>query len=185
MKETEWLDSIGARKANYRFESVDCKGVVHEVRPDLMIGTDDETWIVEYKNGNCLTTTGIRGGKVSAENAKARYDDLTDQLVCPNARAKRNKNSRAHLGWNHTLGKMIGMDNSLNEHTFVCPDTNEQVTTGKARVMIVDPLMAKHRKSKAKDKVSMFKHASKTGIEFYSTDEFALMLDSLESPYQW
>ncbi|GAM58477.1 hypothetical protein JCM19231_3083 [Vibrio ishigakensis] len=90
--------------------------------PDFVVlDQDGNRCLIEYKHGNKLNTDGARGGKLTAEKAKQRY--LDSSYGCYRSRRAY---AESHLGWNHSLYKMIEMRKIYD------------------RVVVVDPKLNKH-----------------------------------------
>ncbi|MFD2165370.1 hypothetical protein ACFSJY_03760 [Thalassotalea euphylliae] len=161
--EKQWLADLGLVEHEYPLMSVDNKGLAHTVIPDLLMADVDGNFcIVEFKDGNCLTTDGARGGKAAADNKKENY------INNPHGRGtfKQRLNYASNtMGWNHSGHKMVSMANA-----FGAVELEDGTMSGDTRIIVVDPKMDKH-KSDLKLLKRLDKFTDK-GVELMTPEQF-------------
>ncbi len=122
----------------------------HWVVPDcVVLDPEGNRCLIEYKHGNKLNTDGARKGKKSADKKKVDY--LSNSF-------KGNYKSRlayaeSHLGWNHSLYKMIGMKQIYD------------------RVVVIDPKLNKHSVDPEYQR-KVLQKGKAHGVEFMTICEF-------------
>ena len=118
--------------------------------PDfVLLDEDGNRCLVEYKHGNKLNTDGARRGREAAEGAKQRY---LDNNYTGNYKQRR-AYADAHLGWNHSIYKMIGLANIYD------------------RVIVVDPKLNQHS-TNAEYQRKVIQKGKANGVEFMTVTEF-------------
>ncbi|SBO11738.1 hypothetical protein VME0621_03874 [Vibrio mediterranei] len=151
--EQEFLERTGLKpnleRVPSHWKDLDSKGHGgHWVVPDcVVLDSEGNRCLIEYKHGNKLNTDGARKGKQAAEKKKMDY--LSSSWGNWEARKR---NAEAKMGWNHSIYRLIGMAQVYD------------------RVLVVDPQLNKHMTDT--DYLKVLNKAKGLGVEFRTISEF-------------
>ncbi len=101
------------------------KGDMLSVPDFVLLDHDGNRCLIEYKHGNKLNTDGARGGQEAADKKK---EDYINNSFGRGSIAQRRAYAASHLGWNHSVYKMIGLAQIYDRVVVVNPKLNQHST---------------------------------------------------------